>query len=195
MTWCHALKTLDFTWQMLIFVSISVVSAFLAPAPIPTVGLHAVATLPAKLTDGVFATDTRPVILFDGVCNLCNFWVNFVLDNDPAPGRLRFAALQSEVGRALLERSGRSPDDISSIVLVTPEDAFIKADAVLRIGEIIKAELPLARLAPFARRFVPSVISDGVYDVVAKNRYRFLGHSDTCRVSDDGFADRFIQSV
>jgi predicted DCC family thiol-disulfide oxidoreductase YuxK len=58
-----------------------------------------------------------------GVCNMCNGGVNFVLDNDPV-GRLRFAALQSEAGRALLLRSGRAPDDISSLVLVE-KDRFL----------------------------------------------------------------------
>lgn len=61
-----------------------------------------------------FADDKRPVILFDGVCNMCNAGVNFVLDWDPE-GKVRMAALQSEAGRALLQRSGRSADDISSI--------------------------------------------------------------------------------
>lgn len=67
--------------------------------------------------DEYFATDKRPIILFDGVCNLCNGGVNLALDLDP-PGNLRFAALQSDAGRSLLKRAGRDPNDISSIVLV-----------------------------------------------------------------------------
>lgn len=126
------------------------------------------------------------------MCNLCNFWVNFCLDHDPSPGKLRFAALQSEVGHALLERSGRSPDDISSIVLVTPYGAHIKADAVLRIADIIGEEYPWLRVAPFARLVLPPIVANSIYDYVAQNRYRVLGHRDSCRVTDDGFADRFI---
>jgi predicted DCC family thiol-disulfide oxidoreductase YuxK len=76
--------------------------------------------------DEYFQADSRPVILFDGVCNLCNGGVNFMLDWDRR-GEFRLAALQSPAGRKLLQRSGRSPDDISSIVLVrvhscTPTD-------------------------------------------------------------------------
>ncbi|CAI5490116.1 unnamed protein product [Closterium sp. Naga37s-1] len=94
-----------------------------------------------------FATDDRPIVLYDGVCNMCNGGVNFALDADPQ-GRLRFAALQSEAGRALLARSGRSPDDISSIVLVERDGAYIKSDAVLRIARLL--DLPLAFLAALA---------------------------------------------
>mmetsp|Transcript_13697 Transcript_13697/g.43269 ORF Transcript_13697/g.43269 Transcript_13697/m.43269 type:complete len:178 (+) Transcript_13697:17-550(+) len=153
------------------------------------------ATTPtSSRVDAIFAEDARPVVLYDGVCNMCNFWVNFCLDNDPSPGKLRFAALQSDVGRALLERSGRSPDDISSIVLVEPSRASIKADAVLRIGDIIKRTLPLGHLAPLLRLAVPPFLADSVYDLVADNRYRILGYRDTCRVTDDDCADRFLDS-
>lgn len=91
---------------------------------------------------------------------MCNFWVNFVLDNDASPGKLRFAALQSEVGRALLERSGRKPDDISSIVLVESSRAHIKSDAVLRIGEILG-------IPSLARSVIPQVFADSIYDIVS----------------------------
>lgn len=150
---------------------------------------------PTDRTDALFATDKRPIVLYDGVCNLCNFWVNFCLDHDPSPGKLRFAALQSDVGRALLERVGRSVSDISSIVLVTPREAHVKADAVLTIGEIIQHRLPVARLAPAARWLVPTVVADAVYDFVADNRYSILGRRDSCRLSDDSSADRFIDSL
>ena len=74
------------------------------------------------------AGDARPVILFDGVCNLCNGGVNLALDLDP-PGELRFAALQSSAGRALLRRSGRDASDISSIVLVERDRSYVKSGA------------------------------------------------------------------
>ena len=68
------------------------------------------------LAKTVFETDDRPIILYDGICNLCNGGVNFMLDWDSPNekrGNFRFAALQSEVGKALLQRSGRRPDDVS----------------------------------------------------------------------------------
>merc|ERR1712028_277415 len=73
---------------------------------------------PKTVSLNVFRDDDRPIILFDGVCNLCNTAVNLALDWDPS-GKLRFAALQSNVGRSLLEVNGRNANDISSIVLVT----------------------------------------------------------------------------
>ena len=72
-----------------------------------------------NIDDAFSKSDSRPIILFDGVCNLCHGGVNFVLDTDnTSDGALRFAALQSELGKSLLDRAGKRPDDISSIVLV-----------------------------------------------------------------------------
>ena len=138
-----------------------------------------------------FATDKRPVILFDGVCNLCNGGVNFALDMDP-PGKLRFAALQSTAGRALLRRAGRDPDDISSIVLVEEDAAYVKSDAVLRIATYLDTN-PLFPIAGTFGPVVPGFLRDVLYDVVADNRYELLGMKDECRLGDDRFDDRFVQ--
>ncbi|CAH9141448.1 unnamed protein product [Cuscuta epithymum] len=73
-----------------------------------------------EATAEFFEEDTRPIMLFDGVCNLCNGGVKFVRGND-SRRRIRFEALQSEAGKKLLRRSGRAPDDISSVVLVEKE--------------------------------------------------------------------------
>lgn len=89
-------------------------------------------TLPST---NYFATDPRPIILFDGVCNLCNGAVNFMLDWD-TQGAFRLAALQSSAGSAMLQRCGRHPDDMSSIVLVQADGQhFIRSEAVLRIAQ------------------------------------------------------------
>ena len=118
----------------------------------------------------VFQEDRRPVILFDGVCNMCNGAVNLALDWDPK-GKLRFSALQSNVGRALLEANGRRADDISSIVLVTKDGAYIKSDAVLKIAEELTPLpfLPLQPVASLGRLAVPKILRDIIYDGVADN--------------------------
>lgn len=147
---------------------------------------------PAKLEksgDSYFMTDTRPVILFDGVCNMCNGGVNFMLDNDKE-GKLRFAALQSEAGRALLVKSGRAPDDISSIVLADKDRSYIKSEAILRIAQCLSFPYPAAA---FLGLIVPMFLRDAFYDTVADNRYSVFGKSNACRVSDPGFAARFIE--
>lgn len=149
---------------------------------------------PSIVSERVFATDKRPVILFDGVCNMCNSAVNLALDWDPK-AKLRFCALQSNVGRALLQANGREADDISSIVLVTPEGAFIKSDAILKITEELTPRwlpVPLAKPAAIAG-FVPKFLRDLIYDGVANNRYSILGVRNECRFGDENeFATRFV---
>ncbi|KAJ7547572.1 hypothetical protein O6H91_08G092700 [Diphasiastrum complanatum] len=138
----------------------------------------------------LFQTDSRPILLFDaGICNFCNAGVNFVLENDPE-GRLRFAALQSDAGKALLKRSGRAIDDISSVVFVDRDGAYTKSEAVLRTAQCLQSPYPsLASLALLA----PLFFRDIVYDNVANNRYTMFGQSPTCRTSDSRFYERFIE--
>ncbi|KAM0933315.1 putative DCC1-like thiol-disulfide oxidoreductase family [Dioscorea sansibarensis] len=127
-----------------------------------------------KSTDAeYFQDDTRPIMLFD-VCNLCNGGVRFVRDNDHSR-RIRYEALQSESGKKLLRRSGRSPDDISSVVLVEKDRSYIKSEAVLKIMEYL--EFPFHQLALFFR-LVPLFIRDFAYDNVANNRYTLFGRSE-----------------
>jgi len=142
-----------------------------------------------KKADAYFASDSRPIVLFDGVCNMCNGGVNFVLDNDPV-GRLRFAALQSEAGRALLLRSGRAPDDISSLVLVEKDRSYIKSEGVLRTAQYLQSLFP--PIASIALLF-PLFFRDFVYESIADNRYSVFGQTDVCRMSDAQFKERFIE--
>lgn len=133
--------------------------------------------------------------MLDTVCNLCNNAVNLALDWDPE-GKLRFSALQSNVGRALLEANGRKADDISSIVLVTKDGAFIKSDAVLKITEELTplSLLPLKPAAVLGRFVVPKFLRDIIYDGVADNRYQLMGTRNECRFDADGeFDDRFVK--
>eukprot|EP00559_Dactyliosolen_fragilissimus_P004611 CAMPEP_0184859736 /NCGR_PEP_ID=MMETSP0580-20130426/4724_1 /TAXON_ID=1118495 /ORGANISM="Dactyliosolen fragilissimus" /LENGTH=260 /DNA_ID=CAMNT_0027356539 /DNA_START=179 /DNA_END=961 /DNA_ORIENTATION=+ len=142
-----------------------------------------------EISKEVFSKDKRPIILFDGVCNLCNGGVNFALDNDSV-GVFRFVSLQSKIGQSLLMRSGKKPDDISSIVLVTDRTSYFKSDAVLRIA----AKLDGNPMLPFfgtVGPVVPSFLRNFIYDYVADNRYKF-GESDSCRFDDDEFNDRFV---
>ena len=160
-----------------------------------------------NIDDAFSKSDSRPIILFDGVCNLCHGGVNFVLDTDNTPdGALRFAALQSELGKTLLEKAGKSRDDISSIVLVEKGEGqsnnnnnelkfYFKSDAILRIGAKLGNfyGIPLSPLAKVANAFVPTFIRDTVYTAVASNRYNLLGKKDECRFDADGkFDERFL---
>uniref|UniRef100_A0A7S3QRX7 Thiol-disulfide oxidoreductase DCC n=1 Tax=Dunaliella tertiolecta TaxID=3047 RepID=A0A7S3QRX7_DUNTE len=124
----------------------------------------------ADVSKDYFQGDSRPIILYDGVCNLCNGAVNIMLDLDPEGKHFRMAALQSPAGRTLLQRCGRSPDDISSIVLVEPNyKGHIRSDAILKIAAGLSNPFPLLAFLGFP---VPPFIRDALYDQVANNRYR-----------------------
>ncbi|XP_068653462.1 DCC family protein At1g52590, chloroplastic [Aristolochia californica] len=131
-----------------------------------------------EATSSFFQKDTRPIMLFDGVCNLCNGGVKFVRDNDHRR-RIRFEALQSDSGKKLLQRAGRAPDDISSVVLVEKNKSYIKSEAVLKIMEYL--DLPFPPLASFLK-LVPLFLRDFAYDGVANNRYNIFGYSDSCEL-------------
>lgn len=125
---------------------------------------------------------------------MCNSAVNLALDWDPQ-GKLRFSALQSQVGRSLLEANGRKADDISSIVLVTKNGAFTKSDAVLKITEELTpiSLLPLKPAAVLGQWVIPKFLRDIIYDNVADNRYAIMGKRNECRLDTDGaFEDRFV---
>ena len=132
--------------------------------------------------------DTRPILLYDAKCNLCNGGVDVAraLDKKGAAAGLRFAALQSPAGRALLvAAAGRSPDDISSVVLVeSPGTAFIRSEAVVRAAKAIGA--PPALLAAALAGPVPLKARDSAYDAVADNRYSLFGKSDEERWTREG---------
>ena len=136
-------------------------------------------------------SDKRPIILFDGTCNLCNGGVNFVLDND-SKGHFRMAALQSQVGKSLLRAFGKDANDISSIVLVqSKSDAYFKSDAVLRIASSLDSPIYKA-LSVLGLTLTPRFVRDPIYMKVSKNRYGLFGKSDSCRLSDERYDDRFV---
>lgn len=132
-------------------------------------------------------TNTDPILLFDGVCNLCNSSVQFVIRNDRR-GRVRFAALQSEVGRQLLERHRIDPAKTDSLVLVTEDHAYVRSDAALRLARYLDG--PYRHLTIL--RVVPRWLRDGVYRWVARNRYRWFGKQDHCMMPTPELRARFL---
>jgi len=142
-----------------------------------------------QMAADVFAEDKRPIVLFDGVCNLCNGGVNFAIDQDET-ARLRFASLQSKVAQSLLLRCGKSPTDTSSIVYVTEDEGFYSSDAVSHICMDLDAR-PLRWFGQLGQ-FTPSWIRESIYQFVSDNRYQF-GENDSCRLDFDGtYTSRFV---
>jgi predicted DCC family thiol-disulfide oxidoreductase YuxK len=127
------------------------------------------------------------LVLFDGVCNLCNGFVQFVIARDPA-GRFRFAALQSAVARELLARHANPDRMPDSVALVEEGRLFNRSTAALRIARRLTFPWPLA----YAFILVPRPLRDWIYDLVAKRRYGWFGRRDQCLVPTAELRSRFI---
>ncbi len=131
--------------------------------------------------------DDGAIVLFDGVCNLCTGFVQFLIPRDP-DGIFRFASLQSEVGEALLAEYGLEDHDLDSVVLIDGEDVYVKSGAVIQIGAIIGGIYTLAR--PLA--YLPRRLRDWGYDLVAANRYRIFGKKEQCMMPTEDVQARFL---
>lgn len=128
-------------------------------------------------------------ILFDGVCNLCNGFVRFVIARDPA-ARFRFAALTSPAATRVLRQAGVSLPLPDSIVFIEDGKPYVRSDAALRIARGLRSPWPLL----YAFVIVPRVIRDVVYDVIAARRYRWFGRRDVCMVPTPELRERFLDS-
>ena len=127
------------------------------------------------------------IILFDGVCNFCNSSVNFVLEHDRAQ-IFHFSPLQSEKGTELLSRQGREETDLRALILIDENELLEGMDALIRISKYLKGYPRLLYLL----RFLPRKIRDGVYALIARNRYKWFGKKEVCRVPSPGEEERFL---
>ena len=126
-------------------------------------------------------------ILFDGVCNLCNGFVQFVIARDPT-ARFHFAALQSSAAADLLRDAGVTPPLPDSMVLVEDGRLYFRSAAALRIARRLRFPWALA----YGLIAVPPFIRDPVYDVVAAHRYRWFGRREICMVPSPDVRRRFL---
>jgi len=126
-----------------------------------------------------------PVVVFDGICVLCNGWVRFLLKRDR--GRYRFAAMQSESGRALLFAHGLDADDPASFLLVDNGVAWTDTDAIRRVLSGLGGAWKIAALIGLVPRF----LRDSLYRTIARNRYRWFG-TTACTIPDEAQRSRFL---
>ena len=126
-----------------------------------------------------------PILLFDGVCNLCNGFVDFIIKRDPE-GNITFGALQSEEGKKLVEERG-IPTDLHTVVLIDGDRFYTKSTAALLALRHLHSSWKL--LVVFIA--VPRFIRDLVYDYVVKHRYKWFGKR-TCRVPTAKEKKRFL---
>ena len=132
--------------------------------------------------------EDKPILLFDGVCNFCDSTVNFIIDRDPRKN-IRFAALQSQAGQQLLEKFSLDKNNFDSLVVVHKGRYFKKTSAVLRIVRWMK--FPWNWLSIFI--IIPPFIGNFFYDIVARNRYKWFGKLEYCRVPTPDVKERFLQ--
>lgn len=127
------------------------------------------------------------ILLYDGVCGLCDSSVQFILDHDKV-GTLRFATLQGELGQAAIARDP-SLQGVDSVVLLQPGKTSVRSAAVLEVGRYLGG---VWGFFAWPAMIVPRVVRDAVYDFVARNRYRVFGKLDACRLPTPEERGRFL---
>ena len=126
------------------------------------------------------------IILFDGVCNLCNSSVQFIIKRD-STGYFKFASLQSKTGQTLLKKHGLT-NDLNSFVLIENDQVYLKSSAALRVCSKLGRAWRILSLF----RFLPLFIRDFLYDIIAKNRYKWFGKKERCMLPLPEWKHRFL---
>jgi predicted DCC family thiol-disulfide oxidoreductase YuxK len=130
---------------------------------------------------------SRRIVVFDGFCNLCNGFVQFILRHEKTE-ELLFVSLQSESGKKLIYRYNIDPITTDSVVFIDGEKAYIKSKAALKIARYLK--FPWNLLYVFA--VLPVPFRDWIYDRVAKHRYKLFGKRSSCYIPSPELAGRFL---
>ena len=131
----------------------------------------------------------HPVILFDGVCNLCNASVQFIIKRDKKQ-IFRFAALQSQFGQKVVDSFNLSDKKIDSVILLENNSVKIKSDAALRIAKQLGGIYSLL----YVFIILPKFIRNSVYDFIARNRYSWFGKNESCMIPTPELKRLFIEA-
>ncbi|MDQ7917273.1 DCC1-like thiol-disulfide oxidoreductase family protein [Mesonia sp. MT50] len=131
----------------------------------------------------------KKIILFDGVCTLCNNAIDYIIKKDHKD-QFVFASLQSDIGKKLTEERGIDTSQIDSMILIIPGEAYyVKSSAALQIFKRLKGAVSLSRIfLP-----LPESFRDSIYDLIARNRYRWFGKKETCRMPTPEEKAKFIE--
>ena len=148
--------------------------------------------MPGSPSQEPLLTEGAHLVLYDGVCGLCNSVLHFLLEHDRR-GVFSFASLQSVVGAGMVERFGGNPNELTSFCVVADYRTnrarmFTRSRAAL----FVAGELGWPWKAASMFRVVPAAILDRAYDVVARNRYRVFGRYDQCQIPRPEVRSRFI---
>ncbi|UII21078.1 thiol-disulfide oxidoreductase DCC family protein [Fulvivirga ligni] len=138
----------------------------------------------------VILEEEKAIIFFDGVCNLCNGFVNFIIDRDKEKKYL-FSSLQSPEAQTILSKYDFNPAYLSSVVLLQPNGKIsFRSSAALRIFSNLGGLWPILSVL----RLVPAFIRDFFYNIIARNRYRWFGKKDQCRIPTPELKQRFLDA-
>ena len=132
---------------------------------------------------------TDKIILFDGVCNLCNSSVQFVIKRDPKK-QFRYAALQSEFAQNKLAELNQPIPDIESVIFIHGENVYYRSNAALRIAGHLSGGWPLMKIF----LIFPRPIRDAVYNYIGKNRYKWFGKQDSCMIPTPELKELFLDA-
>ncbi len=127
------------------------------------------------------------IILFDGVCNLCNYFAQFIIRWDRR-GFFKFTPIQSEVGKSLLNHFNIQPGDIDSVVYIRGDKCFIRSDAVLNALKDLKGIWMMF----FVLIVIPRFLRNLIYNAIAKSRYRLFGKRENCMIPSEDIKHRFL---
>ncbi len=127
-------------------------------------------------------------VLFDGVCNLCNGSVGFIIKRDPR-SVFRFAPLQSDISKSILQEFGLSNDSLDTFVLVEDGKCYVRSEAALRVARRLGGVWGLF----YAFIIIPRPLRDYVYGIVARHRYKWFGKREECMVPEPEHRERFLK--
>ena len=129
----------------------------------------------------------QKIILFDGVCNLCNGFVQFIIKRDQN-AIFKFAALQSDYGQAFLKSQNLNQLELKSVILIEGEKIYTQSTAALKITKYLDGAWKFG----YALIIVPPFIRNGIYKIVSKYRYKWFGKKDQCMVPTVDLKERFL---
>ncbi|MEO5941933.1 MAG: thiol-disulfide oxidoreductase DCC family protein [Ferruginibacter sp.] len=132
--------------------------------------------------------NSHPIILFDGICNLCNGAVQYVIRHD-SEAVFQFASLQSESGQNLLQQYNLPKNNFNSFVLIEDNKVYTKSTAALKVAKRLKGGIKLL----YGFIIVPAFIRNGVYNIIANNRYKWFGKKNECMIPTPSLQSRFLK--
>lgn len=135
--------------------------------------------------------NNKKIVLFDGVCNLCTSTVKFIIKRD-RKDIFRFASLQSEIGKQLMEERHIDTTTNSSIVVIEPQVAYyLKSSAAIEIAKELGGLWPVFQVFSY---ILPEGIRDSLYELIAKNRYKWFGKKDSCMIPTPALKSKFLDA-